>query len=172
MRRGVRTNHGGQVGEQQPSQPVPLQGLLLSALAGLALGALAKMADQSSLPGLGDVGTYVGAWIVVITAAAVTAPSRPMAALRAILVMVAMVAACYTATYLYFAVIPPRDIAVWGTAALTGVPAIAALVWPARASGWSASAAVALPVGLLAAEALTQQLCCCCGSCLPPMCSG
>lgn len=142
---------------QQPSQPAPLQGFLLAALAGLALGALAKMADQSSVPGLGDIGTRMGVWIAVVTVTAVTAPTRRVASVRSALMMVSMVAAYYTGTYLYFRVVTPLDIAVWGIVALTGVPALAALVWSARSSGWSASASAALPVGLLAAEAWTLR---------------
>ena len=131
--------------------------MVLSALLGLALGVLAKVADQSPVPGLGDVGTFMGVWIAVVTVIAVSAPSRIVAVMRAALTMIGMVAAYYAAAYLYFRVIPLLDIAVWSIAALTGVPALAALVWPARATGWSASVAVALPVGLLVAEALSLR---------------
>lgn len=141
--------------EQRTSHFASRRALLLAGIVGLALGALAKVADQSPVPGIGDVGTHLGVWVVVITAASVTAPSRAAAAARSALLMIAMVAGYYTAAYLYFRVIPVLDIVVWSTGALTGVPALAALVWPARHSGWASSIAAAIPVGLLAAEALT-----------------
>lgn len=140
---------------QSSSQPSSRRALLLAVIVGLALGVLAKVADQSPVPGIGDVGTHLGVWIVVITATAVTAPSRGSAAARSSLLMIAMVAAYYTTAYLYFKVIPLLDIVVWSIGALTGVPALAALVWPGRQVGWASSAAAALPIGLLAAEAAT-----------------
>jgi hypothetical protein len=123
-------------------------------LVGLLLGALAKVADQSPIPGLGDIGTHLGLWIVVLTVTSVSASSRLEAALRCTMLMLGMVAAYYVAAYISFHVAPTLDIAVWGILALTAVPALAVLLWPARAGGWSAVLAVALPVGLLVAETL------------------
>ena len=139
--------------EEQRSRSTHLTGLLLAVVAGLALGALAKIADQSSIHELSQIGTQLGLWVVVLTITSVTAPSRPMAALRGTLLMTAMVFAYYAATYLYFRVISPLDIVVWGLLAVTGVPVIAMLLQPARGDGLPAALATALPVGLLAAEA-------------------
>lgn len=141
--------------ERRSSYSAPERALLVAGLIGLALGVLAKVADQSPVAGIGDIGTHLGVWIVVITAASVTAPSREAAAMRSALLMVAMVVAYYIATYLYFRAIPVLDIAVWGVTALVGVPALAALVWPARQMVRASSMAAALPIGLLAAETLT-----------------
>lgn len=142
------------VGEQRHPRSIRPLGLLLAVLVGLSLGALAKLADQSPVLGLGDVGTHLGLWIVVVTVTSVSACSRLEAALRCTVLMLGMVAAYYVAAYLYFRVIPLLDIAVWGIVALTAVPVLAVLLWPARAGGWSAALAVALSVGLLLAEAL------------------
>lgn len=141
------------MGEQRQPESGHLRSLILSAVMGFVLGVLAKVADQSPIPGLGDLGTYLGVWIVIITAVAVTSPSRSVAALRSSLLMASMVLGYYLAAYLYFRVTPLLDITVWGLAAITGVPALAAMLWSSRGDGWSAAFAVALPVGLLAAEA-------------------
>lgn len=143
------------VTEQGQTRSSRLRGLLSVVAAGIVLGALAKAADQSTVPGLGDIGTHLGWWVVVVTVAAVSSPSRSAAALRASLLMIAMVVAYYGATYLYFRLIPPFDIALWGLMAVTAVPVLAALVWPSRETSWSAAAACALPIGLLAAEAFS-----------------
>lgn len=153
MQTKLKVNQEGPVRDQRPSRSASAQGMVFSALLGLALGVLAKVADQSPVPGLGDVGTYLGAWVVVVTMIAVRAPSRVMAAMRAALALIGMVVAYYVTAYLYFRVIPLLDIAVWSIAALTAVPALAAFMWPARATGWPAAVGVALPVGLLVAEA-------------------
>ncbi len=143
--------------EQQPSPFGGWRGLAVSTLAGAGLGAAAKYADQSTLPYLGDIGTYFGFWVLVVTVVGTTSPSRPTAVVRASLAMASMVAAYYVATYVYFGVVPVRDLVVWGTVALTGVPSLAAIVWPARRKGWDAAVALAVPVGLLVAEALTLR---------------
>lgn len=139
--------------EEQRSRLTHLTGLLLAVFVGLALGALAKIVDQSPFHELGQIGTQLGLWVLVLTITSVTAPSRLIAALRSSLLMTAMVFAYYAATYFYFRVIPPLDIVVWGLLAVTGVPLVAMLLQPARGEGWSAAFATALPVGLLAAEA-------------------
>lgn len=120
---------------------------------GLLLGVLAKLADQSRIPGIGAIGTHMGFWVVVVTLIAVASPSRALAAARVAICMGSVVIAYYLVTRWLFGVFPMSYFATWAFVALSLTPVFAATVWSARSSGLAGCLASSLPAGFLLAEA-------------------
>ena len=127
--------------------------LVAAFVGGAAMGIAAKLADQSGIAGVSDLGTYFGLWIVVATLIAAWSRSRQLAALRVGAFMLAMVAAYYLVTLWLFAIFPVSQFLTWGAAAVLLTPLFAVLTWPSRQQGWLPAFAAALPIGMLLAEA-------------------
>jgi hypothetical protein len=129
---------------------------LAAALAGGTLfGAAAKFADTSAITGLGDLGTYLGVWVLLATLIAAWSPSRHLAALRVGPFMIAMVITYYLVTWWLFSAFPLRYFLAWAAAAVLLAPLFAVAVSLSRRTGWLPAAAAALPIALLLAEAFT-----------------
>jgi hypothetical protein len=129
---------------------------LAAALAGGALfGAAAKFADTSAITGIGDLGTYLGVWVLLATLIAAGSPSRYLAALRVGSFMVAMVITYYLVTWWLFSAFPLRYFLTWAAAAILLAPLFAVAVASSRREGWLPAAAAALPIALLLAEAFS-----------------
>jgi hypothetical protein len=129
--------------------------LIAAFLGGAFFGAAAKLADISTVTGLGDLGTYFGLWVLLATLIAVWSPSRHSAALRVGIFMFAMVVAYYLVTWRLFGGFPVRYFVTWAAVALLLSPLFAALAWPSRRQGWGPALSAALPMGLLLAEAFS-----------------
>lgn len=135
------------------TRPTSRTAWALAPAGGAILGAAAKLADESGIPGVGDLGSYFGLWIVIASLTAAWSPSRWMAALRVGALMFAMVLSYYTITLLRFGHFPTSYFITWAAAAVLVAPLFAVLTWSARAQGWMPAIAAALPIGLLLAEA-------------------
>lgn len=132
--------------------------LVTTFVGGAALGLTAKFADESGIVGVGQIGSFLGVWVVVATLIAAWSHSRQIAALRVGVFMLAMVAAYYLATRWLFGVFPTSYFIHWAAVALLLSPLFAIIMWPSRQQGWLPAFAAALPVGLLLAEAFSFRL--------------
>ena len=121
------------------------------------MGAVAKYADESGLPGVGMIGTYFGVWLVVVAVIGALSHSWRRAVLCAVTFLLAMIAAYYVSQMLLFGFFSTRLLLAWAAAALFLAPPFAALAWHARGSGWHAAVGAALPVGLLLSEAYSLR---------------
>jgi hypothetical protein len=132
--------------------------VLAALLGGLGAGAVAKVADESSIPAVGHLGTTLGVWIMLVAVIAAWSYSRQRAVLCATTFLLAMVAAYYVVQMLLFGFFSPHLFLAW--AAIGGVlgPPFTALVWQARSVGWLAALGAAVPIGLLLAEAYDVRL--------------
>jgi hypothetical protein len=124
-------------------------------LGGFVFGALAKLADESTIPGASDIGTYFGLWITLVTVIAAWSHSWIAAVVRAVTFLVAMVVSYYVSTLLLFGFFPMRLILAWAALTFILAPPFAALTWHSRGAGWISALATALPVGLLLYEAFS-----------------
>lgn len=134
--------------------------LLLALLGGLVVGAVAKVADESSIAnrlGANDVFTFLGLWVVLITMLAAWSNSRQIAVLRVVSFLVAMVMAYYGVTWLLFGIFPATYFLGWTVVALVFAPLFALVTWQTRRRGWEAALGAALPIGLLVWEAYSLR---------------
>ena len=128
--------------------------LALIALAGLVLGFFAKFADTipaNVIPGLQDIGTYFGLWILVVTILTAWSRSPQAAALHALIFLLAVVAAYYTYSMVLFEFFSKTYFVLWSLIAILS-PIGAWIVWHARGSGWAAALCAALPIAALLVE--------------------
>ncbi len=137
------------------------------ALMGLAAGAAAKIADESGIGWLADLGTYPAVWVLALATIARAAPTAGASALTAGGFFTAMVGAYYAWASLALGFPWGPELLYWLTIAVLAVPFAAAAVWWAlRRSGavaglvLAAMAAIAAGNGALlrAVRALSGDL--------------
>lgn len=138
------------------TRPVLLS-VLFALFGGLTAGTLAKLADESALPGVGMITTHFGVWVVCIAVIAAWSRSRLRAIVCSVTFLLAMVAAYYVVQMAMFGFFSPQLFLTWTVAALVLAPPFAALTWPARQVGWRAALGAALPIGLLLQEAYSMR---------------
>ena len=140
---------------------LPARTIKASALAalfgGLSMGVIAKFADESSILGVGMIGTRFGVWIVCVALLAAGSRLWQHAMLHAVTFLLAMVTAYYISQMLLFGFFSTRLFFAWIAIALLLAPPFAALVWQARGKGWCPAFAAAAPIGLLLAEAYSLR---------------
>jgi hypothetical protein len=123
--------------------------ILLAGAAGAALGFLAKYLDSTTVAG--DIGTYLGFWVLTTTILAAWSRSPAAAAAHASAFLWAMLASYYIYSMVLFGFFPRYYFLAWGSVALLA-PAGAYGVWYARGDGWLAALGAALPIGVLLYE--------------------
>jgi hypothetical protein len=136
-------------------------------LLGLVLGFAAKVADSISI--IGDIGTYLGAWVFVAALVAAFSKSPFLAALNTLLLFLALLAAYYTYGRIVLGFFPRAYFLGWLFIALLS-PVGGVVVWFSRGKGWLAIISAAFPVALLITEGypayytyqapLVFELCC------------
>jgi hypothetical protein len=126
-------------------------------LGGSVLGTLAKFADHSTIPGAGDLGTYMGLWVLLVTIIAVRSPSISNAILRTLAFLLGMLVSYYFISGMFFGHYPRSYILSWAIIALVLAPPFALIVWHSRGAGWKAAVCAAIPVALIGAEALSLR---------------
>lgn len=141
----------------RPGYHSMLISLFVVIASGLILGAGAKLADESGLPGIGMIGTYFGIWIVCITVIAIWSASWRHAIVCSVSFLVAMTAAYYITQMFLFGFFSPNLFLGWIAIALLLAPPFAALTYHARGDSWLAALGAALPVGLLLQEAYSLR---------------
>lgn len=118
-------------------------------LLGAVLGFLAKYLD--SVPVLGEIGTYLGFWVLVATLIAAWSRSPMAAALHVFAFFVAMLIAYYLYSMRLFGFFPKYYFIAWGGIALIS-PICAYIAWYTRGVGWIAAFCASLPIALLLLE--------------------
>ena len=127
--------------------------VFVAVLSGLILGMIAKLADESGIPGIGMIGSHFGFWIVCVTAIAIWSSAWWHAIAFATSFLLMMTVAYYATQMVLFGYFSPRLFLGWAAIALVLTPPFAALTFHARGVGWLASLGAALPIGLLLQEA-------------------
>ena len=103
---------------------------------GLASGVAAKVADESGVSWLADLGTYPAVWVLVLAVVATLAPTIPRAALGASAFFVGMSVGYYAWASFVLDVGWSAQAYLWLGVALTVVPvAAAAAQWATRRRG-------------------------------------
>ena len=128
--------------------------LLLVIIVGLVLGFLAKYADtvpDNVIPGMQDIGTYFGLWILAITVLAAWSRSPGAASIHSLFFLLAMVAAYYIYSMILFGFFSKSYFLIWSLIALLS-PIGAFIVWYARGNGWIAAFCTAIPISALLVE--------------------
>lgn len=126
-------------------------------LSGLISGVVAKLADESGIPGMGMIGSYFGVWIVFVTLIAHNRSTWWWAVLYAVIFLMVMITAYYLTHMLLFGFFATGLFLTWVAIALTLAPPLAALIAHARGVGWVPALGTALPVGLLLYEAYSLR---------------
>ncbi len=116
---------------------------------GAVLGFLAKYTDSISI--IGDIGTYLGIWILVATILAAWSRSPKAAALHIFCFFIGILSVYYVYSTVLFGFFPKSYFLAWGIFALLS-PIGAYIVWYGRGNGWIAALCAALPIVLLLAE--------------------
>ncbi len=125
-------------------------------LGGLVAGVAAKWADEAGIGEWADLGTYAGAWVVAITLIAAFSRRWLDAVLRTVAFMLTALVAYYAyAVWVLDFSVPSRLVVGWLALALILVPPFSIIAWYSRRGGWLATLGVAVPVGVLLAEAYT-----------------
>ena len=121
--------------------------------AGFLAGFLAKLADKWD-PMSADLASHLGLWVVLIAVIARLSPTRTSAAIWCAAFFVAMTIAYYGTAAFLFGNTAKVFATFWLVASLTATPLVAAVVQGTKMPGWRGALAIALPAGLLVAEAL------------------
>lgn len=125
---------------------------------GAASGVLAKVADESGIGWLSDLGSYPGAWVVVVALFGFLAPTPMAAGLRSALFFVAMCLAYYGWSILALGFPFASELFFWLAIAVSAVPAIAASAWWAtRHRGFRAGVVLAAIAGLALSSGRAHQ---------------
>jgi hypothetical protein len=125
---------------------------------GVAAGILAKAADRSTVEGVSDLGTYFGVWAVLLVIVSSWGRRADLAVVNAVAFVLAMLLGYYAYTQAIGIYVPPTLVLAWVGVAFVFVPPFAVLVHHARSEGWLAALGVAVPVGILVAEAYSFRL--------------
>jgi hypothetical protein len=136
---------------------VPSELVLL--VGGLASGVAAKVADESGVSWLADLGTYPAVWVLVLAVVATLAPTIPRAALRASAFFVGMSVGYYAWASLVLDFGWSAQAYLWLGVALTVVPVAAAAVqWATRRRGVLPGAVMAGIAGLALGSGAVRQV--------------
>lgn len=146
------------------------RGTVLILATGVAAGVLAKVADESGVGWLSDLGTFFAFWVLVLILIAWRADSVPSAALRGVIFFVGLTVGYYAFSVLVLGFPGGQLARRWAALAFTAVPLLAAAVrWASRERGLLAAGVVAGVAALALfdghAVALLRDLT---GSGLPP----
>jgi hypothetical protein len=128
--------------------------LLIILSTGIIFGFLAKYADtvpDNIIPGLSDIGTYLGLWILVVTILAVLSPSPSVATVRVLTFLLAMISTYYIYSLMLFGFFSKSYFLIWSFIALCS-PIFSIMVWYSRGKGWIAAFNAAFPIGMLLIE--------------------
>lgn len=139
----IRTNSDMVLTTQEKSLRV-----LFVFILGAILGFLAKYTDGSVV---GEIGTYLGFWILVTTMLIAWSRSPEAAALHAFVFLAAMLSVYYIYSMVLFGFFSRHYFTAWGSIVLLS-PIGGYVVWYARGDGWKAAFCAALPISLLLAE--------------------
>lgn len=131
--------------------------LLLAILGGGVAGAIAKFADESTIPAVGIMTTNFGVWVVLATLIATWSQTAGRAVLYCTAFMLTMVATYYVVQQYLFGFFAFGLFWGWAFAALLLAGPFAILVWRARQTGWWAAFGAALPIGISLQEAYSVR---------------
>jgi hypothetical protein len=137
--------------EEEPRRIGAGPALAASLLLGAAAGVSAKVADESGIGWLSDLGTFGAIWVLAIVLIGRFAPTPVEAALRAALFFVALSIGYYAWATFVLGFPVGGLVQRWAVLSVTGVPVLAAAIW------WAARQRGILPaivIGLTAAIAL------------------
>ncbi len=129
----------------------------IALLSGLIFGTVAKLADESGIPGVGIIGSYFGVWIVFVALIAHNSSTWWRAVLYALIFLLTMITAYYLTQMLLFGFFATSLFLIWVAIALILAPPLAALIAHAHGAGWVSALGAALPVGLLFHEAYSLR---------------
>lgn len=119
--------------------------LAFAAVAGLAGGVSAKMADESGIGWLSDLGTFGAIWVLVLVVIGWRATTMPAAAGRAAVFFVTLTIGYYAYSTFVLGFPGGRLVQFWAVVSVTAVPVLAAGMW------WSSRHRGPLPAAVLAA---------------------
>ena len=122
----------------------PVTVLIATAVLGGLAGVAAKLADESGIGWLSDLGTFLAFWVLVIVAIGWTAPTARAAALRAALFFIGLSVAYYAFSTFVLEFPGGALVQRWGVLAVTAVPITASATW------WAARHRGPLPAVVLA----------------------
>ncbi|MCV0402845.1 MAG: DUF6518 family protein [Chloroflexi bacterium] len=131
--------------------PRPLTRLAAAGALGIVAGVAAKLADESGIGWLSDLGTFGAIWVLVIIVIAWTAPTLVAATGRAALFFIGLSMAYYAVSSFVLGFPDTGLVVRWAGLAVTAVPIMAAATW------WAAGRRGLLPAivaALVAAVAL------------------
>lgn len=135
------------------------RGTVLILATGLVAGVLAKVADESGVGWLSDLGTFFAFWVLVLVLIAWRADSVLSAALRGVLFFLGLTVGYYAFSVLILGFPGGQLARRWATLAITAVPLLAAGVrWASRESGWVAAGVVAVVAALAMFDGHTVAL--------------
>ncbi|MFJ5716727.1 DUF6518 family protein [Neobacillus sp. NPDC093127] len=134
--------------DQVPPLQKRLVRVLFVFMLGALLGFLAKFTDGTVV---GQMGTYLGFWIVVTSIIAVRSRSPKAAALHTFIFLLAMLLVYYFYSMVLFGFFPMNHFIAWGGIALLS-PVGGYAVWYAKGNGWIAALCAALPISVLLVE--------------------
>lgn len=125
---------------------------------GAASGVLAKVADESGVGWLSDLGSYPGAWILIVALFGFAGPTPGTAAGWSALFFVAMCLGYYAWSVLVLGFPLAAEIYLWLAAAITVAPVTGAAAWWAtRRRGAAPGLAVAGIAGLALSSGKVHQ---------------
>jgi len=101
---------------------------------GVLAGIAAKLADESGIGWLGDLGTYPAVWVLALGLIARVAPSAGAAAVRAGVFFAAMVGGYYAWAVLALGFPKGPELVAWLAVATLAVPLVGAALWRAMRS--------------------------------------
>lgn len=134
--------------------------LALIVAGGAVSGVAAKLADESAITGMADLGTSPTIWVLSLAVIARFAPTEAQAALRAAAFFVAMSIGYYAWTSLVLGYPGSGPLLLrWVGVAFTLVPLVAALVrWACHQSGAGSGLVLAAAASLALADPRVRQL--------------
>lgn len=140
--------------------PRPALALAAAGLAGALCGVAAKMADQSQVDWLNDLGTYPAIWMLIVVAISSWSRTPLLAAAHTATFFVVMVGSYYLYAHQVLGFGTVREEMIWSIAAITIAPlTAAALTWASRHNHPASSLIPALIAGIvLASGPLSQYL--------------
>lgn len=125
---------------------------------GAVSGVLAKMADETQVGWLNDLGTYPAIWMLVIVVISVRAPGPPVAAGVATAFFLSLTLGYYAYARLVLGFGSAREELIWLVAGLTLAPISAALLhWSHSSPRWWASVVPAIYAGLMLSSGPLRQ---------------
>lgn len=128
----------------------PLTRLAAAGALGVVAGIAAKLADESGIGWLSDLGTFGAIWVLVIIAIAWIAPTLVAAAVRSALFFIGLSVAYYAVSSFVLGFPETGLVVRWAALAVTAVPIMAAAIWWAARRRGLLPAVVAAMVAAIA----------------------